>query len=140
MSRCQTCQSALHAKCCSRTNQDKRLLQAMPSRGPAKRCYPNTRRPISLGATGELHSPPGRNKAASLYKAVVLLWHSTPPRHAEEPLPHAINTSQTSHTVGFARLGRNFSSDRLSSSSDELSASVTTFNFSRITCFLKLCT
>ena len=35
--------------------------------------YPDIRRSKSLGATGELHSCPGTNKSASLYKAFALL-------------------------------------------------------------------
>ena len=54
-------------------------------RYPDIRRYPDKRRSISLGATTnrELHSSPGMNKAASVYKAVILLSialvYTTPP-------------------------------------------------------------
>ena len=48
-----------------------------PNKAVWVRRYPYIRRSKSLGATEEFHSQPEKNTAASLYKAVILLWHTT---------------------------------------------------------------
>ena len=55
--------------------------------------YPYIRRSKSLGATGELHSEPGLNKAVSPSKEAISLWHTTvllPPTHVLH-MPYTIS-------------------------------------------------